>query len=63
AGIEHIILSKENRKNVDDIPERYRSGLDFVYVDTISDVIKLALSEEPAIYPAIPSLSDQNQSI
>lgn len=48
AGIEHIILSKENQKNVEDIPTQYRKGLDFIYVDTVSDVISAALSDEYA---------------
>lgn len=48
AGIETIILSSENRKNVEDIPETYRKGLQFVYVDTVADVIEAALSHEQA---------------
>ncbi|MDE6332157.1 MAG: endopeptidase La, partial [Muribaculaceae bacterium] len=48
AGIEHIILSKENEKNVADIPERYRNGLDFIYVNTGADVIAAALSTDMA---------------
>lgn len=43
AGITDIILSKDNRKNIEDIPERYRSGLTFHYVTTMSEVVKLAL--------------------
>lgn len=48
AGIRHIILSSENRQNVEDIPEPYRNGLEFIYVDTVSDVIAAALSSEAA---------------
>ncbi len=48
AGIETIILSSENRKNVEDIPEAYCKGLQFVYVDTVADVIESALSHEQA---------------
>lgn len=43
AGINTIILSKVNRRDIEDIPERYRDGLDFVYVDTVMEVIDAAL--------------------
>lgn len=46
AGIRTIILSSENRKNIDDIPEAYRHGLTFVYVDNIAQVIDAALMDE-----------------
>ena len=40
SGIHTIIISEENRKDVEDIKEIYVKGLDFVYVKSISDVIK-----------------------
>lgn len=43
AGITTIILSEENRRDVGDIPENYRKGLEFEYVKTVSDVISRAL--------------------
>lgn len=43
AGITDIVLSVENRKDIEDIPEKYISGLTFHYVDTMSDVIDIAL--------------------
>ncbi|MDE6084937.1 MAG: endopeptidase La, partial [Muribaculaceae bacterium] len=45
AGIKEIILSSENRKNVDDIPERYRENLTFHFVDNIEEVISLAVTD------------------
>ena len=39
AGVRTLILSEENRKDVEDIKEIYRKGLIFVYVKTIDDVI------------------------
>lgn len=45
AGIKDIILSKENRKNVEEIKEVYRKGLTFHYVDDAKEVIKLALTD------------------
>lgn len=43
AGITDIILSTENRKDVEDIAEKSRAGLPFHYVDTVSEVFAIAL--------------------
>ena len=39
SGINTIVISEENRKDVEDIKEIYIKGLTFVYVDNIQDVI------------------------
>ena len=39
AGVNTIVISEENRKDVEDIKEIYIKGLIFVYVKTIQDVI------------------------
>ena len=46
AGINEIILSAENRKNIEDIKNIYLQGVSFHYVQTISEVIGYALLEE-----------------
>ncbi len=43
AGITEIVLSRENRKDVEEIKDFYVEGLTFHYVDTIMDVLNLAL--------------------
>ncbi len=48
AGITDIILSSENKKDISDIDQKYISGLVFHYVDTIAEVIGLALLDEKA---------------
>ena len=40
SGIHTIIISEENRKDVEDIKEVYVKGLSFVYVKNIDEVIK-----------------------
>ena len=42
SGINTIIISEENRKDVEDIKEIYVKGLTFVYVKNIQDVIDTA---------------------
>ena len=39
AGVHTIVISEENRKDVEDIKEIYVKGLTFVYVKTIDEVI------------------------
>ncbi|RIJ50035.1 endopeptidase La [Maribellus luteus] len=43
AGITEIILSEQNRKNLEDIKEAYLKGLKFHFVNTIMDVLEIAL--------------------
>lgn len=40
SGIKTIVISEDNRKDVEDIKEIYIKGLTFVYVKTIADVIE-----------------------
>ncbi len=40
AGVSTIVISEENRKDVEDIKEIYVKGLTFVYVKNIEDVIE-----------------------
>ncbi|MBR1706687.1 MAG: endopeptidase La [Bacteroidales bacterium] len=39
AGVHTIVISEDNRKDIEDIKEIYVKGLTFVYVKTITDVI------------------------
>lgn len=40
AGVSVIVISEENRKDVEDIKEVYVKGLTFVYVQNINDVLE-----------------------
>ncbi len=51
AGIKEIILSSENRKNIEEIREDYLKGLTFHYVDTMMQVIDLALTSKAVKNP------------
>lgn len=46
AGIQEIILSEENRKDIDDINEVYIEGLTFHFVKQVREVLELALLKE-----------------
>ncbi len=43
AGIKTIILSKDNRKDIEEINQRYLKGLEFIYVTNIEEVLTHAL--------------------
>ena len=51
AGIKEIILCKENKRNIDAIPEIYLKGLQFHYVDDIMEVLGIALLDEKVDNP------------
>ena len=43
AGIDTIILSERNRRNVEEIPANYLAGLTFTYVTDVAEVIDAAI--------------------
>jgi ATP-dependent Lon protease len=51
ASIKEIIVSEENRKDVEDIKEIYIRGLKFHYVETIMGVLELALLQQKVKNP------------
>ncbi len=51
AGIKEIILCKENRKNIEEIPDIYLKGLTFHYVENVKEVLDIALLKEKVDNP------------
>lgn len=51
AGIKEIILCAENKKDVEEVKEDYRSGLTFHYVNDIREVLNIALLDEQVKNP------------
>lgn len=51
AGITDIILSHKNRPNIEDIPAVYLDQLNFHYVHTVLEVLRLALLESQVDNP------------
>ena len=46
SGIDKIILSKQNKKDVLEINKKYVVGMTFYYVETLKEVIDIALLNE-----------------
>jgi ATP-dependent Lon protease len=51
AGIKEIIISAENKKDISEIKDIYLKGLEFHYVNTISDVLDIALLKQKVKNP------------
>lgn len=51
SGIKEIIISKKNKRDIDEIEKHYIKGLIFHYVDTVDDVLKIALLKDKVKNP------------
>jgi len=51
AGITEVILPKENEKDLEDIPEEVREALEVYLIESMDDVLRLALDGELARVP------------
>jgi len=61
AGIHTIILSRENEKDIKEIPEMYLKGIVFEYVENVDDVLKLALLEDKIDNPIDFTIPEDNE--
>lgn len=43
AGLKTIIMPKENKKDLDDIPKEVKKDIKFVFVDKVEDALKISL--------------------
>ena len=60
AGLKTIILPKDNEKDLADIPKNVLDSLDMYMVDTMDEVLKIALADP--VRPNLPTPSkDQAQ--
>ena len=51
AGITDIVMCRDNRKDIEEIPEIYRKGVEFHYVENVQDVWRFALTDETVDNP------------
>ncbi len=51
AGITDIVMCRDNRKDIEEIPEIYLRGVQFHYVENIQDVWNFALTDEMVANP------------
>ena len=51
ANIKEIILSSYNKKDIEEIDQKYLKGLKFIYVNNMSDVISHSLTNRKVLNP------------
>ncbi|MBP5258315.1 MAG: endopeptidase La, partial [Prevotella sp.] len=61
AGITDIVLCKENKKDIDEIPEDYLKGVSFHYVENIKEVWDIALTDEIVDNPIDFTIEDEDK--
>lgn len=62
AGITDIVICRENKKDVEEIPEKYRKGVTFHYVENVSEVWAFALTNEKVDSPVDFTIPEDNSA-
>ncbi len=62
AGITDIVMCRENKKDIDEIPEKYRAGVTFHYVENVQDVWDFALTDEIVDNPVDLTVVDETSA-
>ena len=57
AGTKTVIIPKENEKDMADIPDNVKDGLELIFVDNVDEVLKIALTK-----PLLPIDWDEEDS-
>jgi ATP-dependent Lon protease len=61
AGLKTVILPKDNKKDMEDVPKKIKKDIKFVYVNDLEEVLKMAIKKWPLVKkssrkkPTIPS--------
>lgn len=61
AGITDIVMCSENKKDVEEIPEVYRQGLHFHFVENIQQVWDFALTDEKVEHPVDFTIAEEKK--
>ena len=59
AGITDIMMCRENKKDVDEIPDIYLKGVTFHYVENVQDVWNFALTDELVKNPMVFDIPEE----
>ena len=61
AGITDIIMCKDNRKDIEEIPAVYLKGIEFHYVENVQDVWRFALTDEMVAHPVDLTVKEDDE--
>lgn len=62
AGITDIVMCCENEKDIIEIPEKYRKGVTFHYVENVQDVWNFALTDEMVDHPIDFTINEESSN-
>jgi ATP-dependent Lon protease len=60
SGIKELVMSRKNQRDIDEIDKHYIKGLTFHYVDTVDEVLKMALLKEKVKNPMMFNLIESS---
>jgi ATP-dependent Lon protease len=58
SGIKELVMSRKNQRDIDEIDKHYIKGLTFHYVETVGEVLKVALLKEKVKHPMTFNIMD-----
>ena len=61
AGLTDIVISKDNRTDIDEIEERYLKGLTFHFVENVKEVLAYALLDEQVNNPIAITVPEESK--
>ena len=62
AGITDIVMCQDNRKDIEEIPDVYLSGVSFHYVENVQDVWNFALTDELVERPLVFEIDEDEKN-
>ena len=62
AGITDIVMCCENEKDIIEIPEKYRKGVTFHYIENVQDVWDFALTDELVDHPIDFTINEESSN-
>ncbi len=63
AGIKEIILCKKNKRDIEEIDQRYVKGIDFHFVDRVDEVLDIALMKNKVDRPLIFNFDSEKKQV
>jgi ATP-dependent Lon protease len=51
AGLKTILLPDRNAKDLEDVPDEVRQGLEFKFISSVDEIAAIALAPEEAVLP------------
>ena len=63
GGITKVLIPKENEKDLEEVPDNVKEGLEIIPVETVDEVLALALTELPVAVEWTPDMVDSEGKV